>query len=121
MKFFSKGSTEPIDYDSGRSEEAILGFVNMHAGTHRVPGGGLDSTAGRITTLDEIVAKFHGEPASIEKLAKEVKTIAVELIDKYAPYYVRVLEKLHKSSDYATKELARLQRIHAKGGLAPEK
>lgn len=121
LKFFPKGSVEPIDYDSGRSEEAILEFVNKHAGTHRVPGGGLGATAGRITALDEIVAKFQGESASIEKLAKEVKTTAAGLIDKYAPYYVRVLEKLSKSSDYAAKEFARLQRIHVKGGLVPEK
>lgn len=110
-----------MDYDSGRSVEAILGFVNKHAGTHRVPGGGLGATAGRIAALDEIVAKLQDGSASIEQLAKEVKTVAAELIDKYAPYYIRVLEKLNKNGDYATKELARLQRIHSKGGLAPEK
>jgi len=118
LKFFPKGSTEPIDYSSGRTEEAILEFVNKHAGTHRVPGGGLDSTAGRIAALDEIL---KDNSASFEKLASKVKTAAADLKDEYAPYYVKVSEKLQKSSDYATKELARLQKIHAKGSLTPEK
>lgn len=40
---------------------------------------------------------------------------------KYAEYYVRVFDKLSKSDGYAAKELARLDGILKKGGLAPEK
>jgi len=40
---------------------------------------------------------------------------------KYAEYYVRVFEKLSKRDNYASKELARLDGIIKKGGLAPAK
>jgi len=40
---------------------------------------------------------------------------------KYAEYYVRVFDKLSKSDNYVAKELARLDGIIKKGGLAPEK
>lgn len=40
---------------------------------------------------------------------------------KYAEYYVKVFTKLAKSDGYAAKELARLDGILKKGGLAPEK
>src|SRR4051812_41822332 len=31
LKFFPKGSTEPIDYNGGRTEADILSFINEHA------------------------------------------------------------------------------------------
>lgn len=40
---------------------------------------------------------------------------------KYAVYYVKVFDKLSKSDKYAAKELARLDGIIKKGGLAPAK
>lgn len=121
LKFFSKGSTEAVDYSSGRTEDAILEFVNKHAGTHRVPGGALAATAGLIPSLDAIVKDFREGLISLESITEKVKVAVFDIADKYAPYYVKVLEKLAKSSDYVTKELARLERIYAKGGLAPEK
>ena len=33
LKFFPKGETKPEDYEEGRSEDAIIGFVNKKAGT----------------------------------------------------------------------------------------
>ncbi|KAF8421098.1 putative disulfide isomerase [Tirmania nivea] len=121
LKFFPKGSTEAINYDTGRTEDNILGFVNKHTGTHRLPGGSLDTSAGLIPSLDEIVKEFVEDASSLEKAAEKVKAVVVDLNDKYAPYYVKVIEKVTKSGDYATKELARLEKVYAKGGLAPEK
>lgn len=40
---------------------------------------------------------------------------------KYAEYYVRVFDKISKNEGYVAKELARLQGILKKGGLAPTK
>ena len=122
LKFFPKGSTESIDFDGGRTEEDILKFVNKHAGTHRVPGGGLDETAGRIAVLDAIVEKFTGEATpSLTGLLAEVKKAAEALTDAYAPYYVKAIEKTIKKSDYAATELKRLEKVATKGTLAPEK
>jgi len=124
IKFFPAGSTEGVDYQGGRSEKDLISFINEKAGTHRVPGGGLDLTAGTIETLDGLVAKLTGG-ANIADVAAEVKKSVTELAGsaqyKYAEYYVRVFDKLSASDNYAVKELARLDGILSKGGLAPSK
>jgi protein disulfide-isomerase A6 len=124
IKFFPKGSTTPEAYSGGRSEEDIVQFMNSKAGTHRVPGGGLDAIAGTIEALDSLVAKFTGG-SSIADITSEVSKAALELKEtaqyKYAQYYVKVFEKLAKSDNYASKELARLDGLVKRGGLAPAK
>ncbi|CAG8268272.1 unnamed protein product [Penicillium olsonii] len=120
IKFFPKGSTEPETYSGARSEEAFIKFINQKAGTHRAPGGGLDATAGTIAVLDKIVSE-HVAAQKLDKLVVEVKKAAEGLEDKYAEYYVKAADKLSKNEGYAAKEVARLQKILAKGGSAPEK
>jgi len=74
--------------------------------------------------LDILVAKLTGG-SSIAEVAAEATKAAADLKAsaqyKYAEYYVRVFDKLSKSDNYAAKELARLDGILKKGGLAPEK
>lgn len=124
IKFFPKGSTTPEAYTGGRTEKDFVEFINSKAGTHRAVGGGLDATAGTIEALDLLVAKFTGG-SSIEEVAAEVSKVANNLKEnaqyKYAEYYVKVFEKLSKSNNYAAKELARLDGIIKKGGLAQAK
>jgi protein disulfide-isomerase A6 len=74
--------------------------------------------------LDEIVAKFTGGASLSDVTAEAALALAdvkSNIQNKYAEYYVKVFEKLAKSDSYAAKELARLDRILQKGGLAPEK
>lgn len=124
IKFFPKGSTEPEAYSGGRTEADFVKFLNEKAGTHRTVGGALDSTGGTIAALDAIVSKFTGG-ASLADVAAEASAAATELKGqaqaKYAEYYVKVFDKLKKSEAYATKELARLENILNKGGLASDK
>ncbi|SPQ21857.1 079d68e1-5746-4385-8129-f1add8dac09a [Thermothielavioides terrestris] len=124
IKFFPAGSTTPEDYSGARSEEAFVTFLNEKAGTHRAVGGGLDAVAGTIESLDAVVAKLVGGTA-LSEAAAEAKKTAESLTDKaqakHAEYYLRVFEKLGKSEEYAAKELARLEGIIKKGGLAPTK
>jgi len=124
IKFFPKGSTEPEAYAGGRTEKDFVAFLNEKAGTHRAVGGGLDATAGTIEALDSLVAKFTGG-AGIADVSAEVAKAAADLKSnaqyKYAEYYVKVFDKLAKSDNYASKELARLDGLMKKGGLAPEK
>lgn len=120
IKYFPKGSTTPQLYDGGRTEQAFLEFMNEHAGTHRSVGGGLDAKAGTIDSLDAIISKYTAG-GSLSKISEDATKAAQGLKDKYAQYYVKVLDKLGNSGDYATKELTRIQNIIKKGGLAPEK
>ncbi|OQE32737.1 hypothetical protein PENFLA_c001G09432 [Penicillium flavigenum] len=120
IKFFPKGSTEAEPYSGARSEEAFVKFVNEKAGTHRAVGGGLDSSAGTIAILDEIVTK-NIAAQKFDNLVAEVKKAAEGLQDKYAEYYVKAADKLSKNEGYAAKELTRLQKVLAKGNSAPEK
>ena len=83
-------------------------------------GGKLDELGGTIPSLDDIVGKVTGS-ASVASLAEDLKNAAKDLKDKYAEYYVKVSDKISKNQDYAEKELARLQGLIKKGGLAPEK
>lgn len=124
IKFFPAGSTTPEDYAGGRSEEAFVTFLNEKAGTHRAAGGGVDATAGTIEALDAVVAKFTSG-TSLSEAAAAAKKAAEVLKDdaqaEFASYYVRVFEKLGQSAQYAAKELARLEGIIGKGGLAQTK
>lgn len=120
IKFFPKGSTEGIAYPGGRTEAAFIEYLNEQTGTHRTVGGGLDDKAGTIETLDQIIAK-HVSGQTLSQAAEEVKKAADGLQEKFASYYVRVLNKLQENGEYATKEFARLQKILSNSELQREK
>lgn len=119
IKYFPRGSTEPLAYSSGRDLASLVAYVNEHAGTHRVAGGALDAAAGTVAALDAIVAKLSG--SNLAQIQKEVGKAAASLQDRYAAYYVKVLAKLADNKAYVEKEAARLSNIAQKGGLAREK
>ena len=122
IKFFPKGSTTPEAYSGPRTEEAFVEFINSKAGTHRVVGGGLDAKAGTIEALDSIVKDYVISPDTLSKITDNAKSVAATLQDKYAEYYLKVLDKLGKSQGYAEKESTRLQSLLAKSdGMAREK
>lgn len=125
IKFFPAGSKEPEAYNGGRSEKDLVSFLNEKAGTHRAEGGGLDKTAGLVDALNVVVDKFTSGQSALADAAAEIAKEATSLKEgaqaKYAEYYVKVFDKLSKNDDYASKELARLDGILKKGGLAPAK
>lgn len=113
-----------MEYSSGRSEKAFVDWINEKAGTYRTPGGGLNGVAGTIAALDAIVAKFTGGATLADataEITKEASAFAEQAQYKYAEYYVKVFTKLNTSEGWAAKELARLDGILTKGGLAPAK
>ena len=59
IKFFKKGSTEPVMYEGGRSEDAFVQYLNTNSGTHRAVGGGLDATGGTIEAFETVISKFQ--------------------------------------------------------------
>jgi len=115
LKFFPKGSNEPVDYLSGRNEEAFLKYLTTNAGLHRVAGGLLDTEAGRIADLDKVIEQ------GLDKVISEAKAFSSSASEKYAKYYARVAEKLQSKASYVQDEVVRLEGILAKGNLAPEK
>lgn len=120
IKYFPKGTVTPEDYEGGRTEQEFIEFLNEKAGTHRTVGGGLNAKAGTIPSLDAIISKLNAG-GSLATISEEVTKAAKGLQDTYAVYYVKVLDKLGKSQGYVEKELARLDGLVKKGGLAPAK
>lgn len=120
IKFYPRGSKVPLDYTGARSEEALVTYLNEKAGTHRSVGGGLNSQAGTIDVLDLILAKVT-TGQTLASVSDDISRIATTLTDRYAEYYSRVATKMSSSSDYAQKELKRLEGMLEKGGLAPAK
>lgn len=122
LKFFPKGSTEPLEYKSGRTEEAFVNYLNEHAGTFRLPGGRLNEHAGLIPEFQEVVKKVvKGDTEGLSTASKEILKLAKASAKITAPVYVKIFEKLASNEEYIEKELARLGRILSKGGLVPEK
>ncbi|KAG8160013.1 hypothetical protein KVR01_010650 [Diaporthe batatas] len=125
IKFFPAGSKEAELYSGGRAEADFVSFLNEKAGTHRAVGGGLDAYAGTIEALNSVVDKFTGGKSVLTEALADAQKQAEELKEqaqyKYAEYYVRVFDKLKSNDGYAAKELARLDGILKKGGLAPTK
>ncbi|OTA87298.1 hypothetical protein M434DRAFT_399569 [Hypoxylon sp. CO27-5] len=125
IKFFPKGSTEGETYSGGRTEKDLIQFLNEKTGTHRVPGGGLDTIGGTIDALNHIALKYAAGTEKLADLLSEAKKVAEDLKEdaqyKYAQYYIRVFDKLSENEGYVAKESARLEGIIKKGGLAPAK
>ncbi|KAK3078614.1 hypothetical protein LTS18_007055, partial [Coniosporium uncinatum] len=104
-------------------------FLNKHAGTHRAVGGGLDSLAGTIPSLNQIVESVMETGNDWAGHAQQLKDAAVEAATgrsnagsgRWSDYYVKVANKLAENKEYAEKELKRVEGIIKKGGLAPEK
>lgn len=124
IKYFPAGSKEAQPYEGGRTEDAFINFINEKAGTHRTPGGNLNAIAGTVDAFNALVTKFTGGATLADITAeanKEIESITDAAQLTYAQYYVRVFDKLNNSDTYVAKELARLEGILAKGGLAPTK
>ncbi|KAG6842311.1 hypothetical protein C0991_010599 [Blastosporella zonata] len=122
IKFFAKGSKEPISYDGGRTEAAFVAFLNEKCGTQRAIGGGLTDQAGRLPAFDALATKFF--TAGVEardSIFKEASILATSA-GAASKHYLRVMEKVVNSSEaYIQKESTRLSKILEKKNLAPSK
>ncbi|KAJ2845975.1 hypothetical protein IWW36_004563, partial [Coemansia brasiliensis] len=117
---------EKIEYEDDRSLEALVAFVNKHAGTQRTTEGVLDQSAGRLEALDAIARKYlAASEAQRVKLISKAKKAADKVKDstqaKFAKYYVKVMEKMNSASDFATREAERLTNIVKSGAISASK
>ncbi|KAJ6619763.1 protein disulfide isomerase [Mycena sp. CBHHK59/15] len=122
IKFFAKGSTEPEDYNGGRSEADFVEFLNEKCGTHRAVGGGLSDSAGRFAELDVLASKFFVAAGDArDALYKDAAALAASAGD-VSKHYLRVMEKLVNGTEgYVEKEAKRLEAILKKQNMAQAK
>lgn len=108
IKFFPKGSSEPIAYEGGRDERSFVAFLNEHCGTHRAVGGGLNEIAGRLPEFDALASKFFvATGAARDALYKEALELA-NTAGAASKHYLRVMEKVVNGSEaYLEKESKR--------------
>ncbi len=75
LLFFPKpadGTTDkfPRPCNAGRTEEALVEYLNSNSGTFRLVGGGLSQLAGRLPAMDALGSKWYSEPAGSEARSK---------------------------------------------------
>ncbi|WVO22327.1 protein disulfide-isomerase domain [Cryptococcus decagattii] len=126
IKFFPKGSKNPVAYDSGRTAEQFVDWINDKSGTHRSVSGLLSETAGRVLTLDNLASEFFSanvpERSEIVKKAQEAVTTLDNKSRATADYYIKAMERITaKGEEWLAKEQARLANLLASPSLAPTK
>ncbi|XP_047983335.1 protein disulfide-isomerase like 2-1-like [Salvia hispanica] len=119
LKFFPKNNKAGEDYDAGRDVDDFVTFINEKCGTHRDAKGQLTSKAGTIEALDAIVKEFISAPAEEKKSVFKKLEEEADKLDgsaaRYGKIYVKAAKScLDKGSDYANKEILRLERMLAK-------
>ncbi len=122
LKWFPPGSSEPIDYDSGRDADALIEYINDKAGLNRMKGGKVHPTGGLVTSLDEIVTAAS---AYNSDLVDSLKAALDGLSGKDAEYgarYVSIASKIvEKGEEYMKNEIARLTKMIANPSIQPDK
>jgi len=119
LKWFARGSNEPSTYESGRDLEAFVEFINENAGTNRLASGMLNENAGLVYDLNVLIAEFNNDKAGTLAKAKEIAQNLDNSIS--VKTYIRAFEKLVDDSSYASKEIARLERMLSSGSVKAEK
>jgi protein disulfide-isomerase A6 len=62
LKFFSKGQSEPLDYEGGRSEEDLVSFLNEKCRAQRKVGGGLNENVSLVCNPVTPFCRLGGMP-----------------------------------------------------------
>ena len=97
--------------------------MNEKAGTFRVAGGGLNTKAGTVDAIDNILQKYitAGGIKDVEEVSKAIQAAIEGTQNKSTEYYLKALSKLTGNPEYAMKEQTRLAGLLKKGGMSPEK
>jgi protein disulfide-isomerase A6 len=125
LKWFPAGSAEAQPYEGVRELDDLVEFINTNAGTERNSDGSLKATAGRVESLDTIIATakyvLSAELVSALTTASELLKEDVAVAKKAAAYIAAAQKALTKGgAAYVTKEVARLSGLINKGSITPE-
>jgi len=114
LKFFSKENKAGVEYEHGRSEEDLTGYLNEKCGAQRVVGGGLAEHVGRFIEFDHVAKNFMKDVSSRESAASNI----LKIIEKYplekitGNYYIKVMDKiLAKGDGFPASEIARIEKL----------
>ncbi|KNA13181.1 hypothetical protein SOVF_119120 [Spinacia oleracea] len=119
LKFFPKNNKDGEDYDGGRDLDEFVSFINEKCGTSRDSKGQLTTQAGIIASLENLVKDFVSatgdeKKAIFDKLEEQVGKLEGSAA-RYGKIYTKAAKScLEKGTDYATKEIQRLERILSK-------
>ncbi|XP_065860391.1 probable protein disulfide-isomerase A6 [Euphorbia lathyris] len=125
LKFFPKGKKDGEDYEGGRDLEDFVTFINEKSGTSRDAKGQLTSKAGIIESLDALAKEFVEASDDEKKAVFDLIEHEVEKLEgsstRHGKIYLTAAKKcMEKGSDYAKKEIERLQRMLEKS-ISPAK
>jgi len=124
LKWFGKGTTEPEDYDGGRSLEEFVSWINDKTGTRRNADGSLKKSAGRYPELDILAHKFYTDTSSRRDTRKETETLCSggNLNKDDCDNYLKFMDKIvEKGSKFAANERDRLDTLISSGSVRPDK
>jgi protein disulfide-isomerase A6 len=112
IKYFPADNKDGEEYERGRELADFVKFLNDKCGTHRLPGGKLNSHAGVVEDMNGLASKFMSEEEVRDEVLSEAEESAEKHEDSQAMYYVKVMKKvLEKGADYVKTEYDRLGRI----------
>eukprot|EP01084_Bolivina_argentea_P055588 101887_1 len=121
IKFFPKGTDEVVDYNSGRTAEAFVEFLNENAGTRRNLDGTLSRSAGRFPELDTLANQYFTDAAARDDTLKELETVCESRASE-CKYYLKYASKIaDKGDDYVKTERDRLKNLSKSGSVQKEK
>ncbi|KAK1295502.1 hypothetical protein QJS10_CPA16g01625 [Acorus calamus] len=116
LKFFPKGNKAGEDYDGDRDLDDFVTFINEKCGTSRDSKGQLSSQAGIVASLDVLVKELVSAASEerktvLSKIEEEVEKLSGSSA-RYGKAYLKAAKSyVEKGSDYAQKEINRLQRM----------
>lgn len=123
IKMFSNGDTkDPETYEKGREVPDFVAYLNEKAGTAYTAAGDLLPSAGRVPSLDEMIATAGSISEATLNKGKEAVASLQGKAREYGDLYVKAMEKVvAKGSDYLDTELARLIKLVESGNISPDK
>jgi protein disulfide-isomerase A6 len=115
LRLYCKDEPEPIKFTGRRTSEDLIDFINDYCGTQRGLNGRLNSEAGLIDEVSQIVEDF------LTKGKKPHYISDMEQVEG-TKYYVWVMnEVLQKGDAFILQERNRLNELLESGTLSPEK
>jgi len=126
LMWFGKDNKAGDRYTGGRTLDELVKFVNSKSGTERLVGGGLGSSVGTIDELSALAKRFMSESGNRAAILKEAEAAVESNKDhkhaSFAKFYTITMKQIQEKGDnYATDELARLDRLVKGGGMKADK